>query len=684
MSTPLSRTRACCIALVIAVLTLLAAAPPSLAQPDAGTILYIQGGNVWMSTPDGAQRHQVTVDGGWRYPSMAQDGTIVAVKGRDLVRLNAAGTIIDGFRPVPLFASGISEARVSPDGQYITYWSIETCTGPNGNLTACFLQAIVHADGRSTEAVSSVVQNNNGTWLPDGRIALGTFGIETLGIGEEEETPWFRFDQALNGDSEDGPDDIGSISVDADGELMAVLAEAYVYNDPDVFEDDERLDGILFYDLAGPAPAQPTRHDCVLPDPQGGPYFNTISLAPAGNAFVVEQGTDEITVDETTTDLLVALDFDPTSCDADLAVLAQGAIDPFWSPAPFDPDGGPGPSPVPPPGGGPQPDQPQVELVDGGRVDGGGATDPVGQAIATSASIWADGGAALVVLATAERFPDALAGAALAGELGPILVTPFGPDLDPRVQAEISRVSGEGTIVLVLGGTSAVSETAAAQARAAAGSDTCPAPYPSGCRYAGTGREHTATLVGETVLARDGNIGQALLARGDAFADAITGGAYAAEAGVPILLTPSGELNAQTAAFITANQITDVVILGGTAAVADATAAAVPATTRRVAGADRTATAAAIATDLWHAQGLDGGGIVVVNVRDDDGWPAALAAASLSALANAPQLGVENPPAVPGQAVLDAAGLVGGPVETHADSSLVSDSQVQALQDAVR
>ncbi|WP_370327573.1 cell wall-binding repeat-containing protein [Euzebya sp.] len=27
-------------------------------------------------------------------------------------------------------------------------------------------------------------------------------------------------------------------------------------------------------------------------------------------------------------------------------------------------------------------------------------------------------------------------------------------------------------------------------------------------------------------------------ARGDAFADAITGGAYAAEAGVPILLTP--------------------------------------------------------------------------------------------------------------------------------------------------
>ncbi len=676
------RLRAACAVLALTLAALAAGSVPASAQADPGTILYIQGGNIWLSTPDGGQRHQVTTTGGWSSPTMADDGTIVAVNGtRELVRLNAAGTIVDSFVPSPQFGSGVSEARVSPDGQYVTYWSIEICPDSNGNIRACFLQAIVHADGREAEAITSVVQVNNGTWLPGNQVALGTFGVETLDLSGAEEQPWFRFSD-LEGDNEDGPDDIGSISVDADGELMAILAETYVYNSPDTADDDVFLDGIHFYELNGPPPAEPTRIDCVLADPEGGPFFGSVVLAPAGDAFVVESTTDQTAVDEATTDLLVALDFDPAACDPDFAVLAQGAVDPSWSAAPFDPDAGPGPSPVPPPGGGPAPDQPQVALVDGGRVDGGGSADPVGQAIATSESIWADGGAGLVVLATAERFPDALAGAPLAGELGPILVTPFGPSLDPRVEAEIRRIAGPDTIVLVLGGTNAVSESAAAQARAAAGNDTCPAPYPTGCRYAGAGREATAALVGQTVLERDGSIGRVLLARGDAFADAITGGAYAAEAGVPILLTPSGQLNADSAAFITDNAIGEVIILGGTAAVSDAVAAAVPATTRRIAGADRTATSAAIATELWHAEGLDGGGIVVVNVRDEAGWPAALAAASLSALANAPQLGVETPPAAPGQALLDAAALIGGPVETHASAALVSDAQVEALQGA--
>ena len=123
------------------------------------------------------------------------------------------------------------------------------------------------------------------------------------------------------------------------------------------------------------------------------------------------------------------------------------------------------------------------------------------QAIATS-QVWADGGASRVVLATSDRFPDALAGSALAGEHGPILFTPFGQQLDPRVQAEIARVTGGNGLVLVLGGTSAVSDTAAAQARAAAGNVPCAAPFPTSCRYAGSGREDTAALIAATVLPR--------------------------------------------------------------------------------------------------------------------------------------------------------------------------------------
>lgn len=366
---------------------------------------------------------------------------------------------------------------------------------------------------------------------------------------------------------------------------------------------------------------------------------------------------------------------------------SEGTIDtPVW----VRPDGGglpgSGPSPEPPPPGEgsvpPSPDEPLLVLEDGSRVDGGGSSDPVGQAIAT-AQIWDEGGAELVVLATADRFPDALAGSALAGERGPVLVTPFGQGLDPRVEAEIDRVLPDDGIVLILGGTTAVSETAASQARAAAGSSTCPAPFPTDCRYAGTGREHTAALIGATVLAlNDGSGGRVLLARGDAFADAITGGAYAAEAGVPILLTPSTSLNEFTRAFVTDNDVVEVIVLGGPAAIDDATAAAVPTATRRVAGSDRTATAAAIATDLWHAEGLAGGGIVLVNVRDDAGWQTALAASVVSAVANAPQLGVETPPASPSSATTAAAVVLGGPVQVFGSTSLVSDSQLDEVHDA--
>ncbi|CAN5323107.1 hypothetical protein BH23ACT9_BH23ACT9_07520 [soil metagenome] len=69
-----------------------------------------------------------------------------------------------------------------------------------------------------------------------------------------------------------------------------------------------------------------------------------------------------------------------------------------WSPAAFDPTGGPGGPGTPPPG------PPGTEIP---RVDGGGATDPVGQAIATSQALFDDGAARRVVLATSERFPVA-------------------------------------------------------------------------------------------------------------------------------------------------------------------------------------------------------------------------------------------------------------------------------------
>lgn len=315
------------------------------------------------------------------------------------------------------------------------------------------------------------------------------------------------------------------------------------------------------------------------------------------------------------------------------------------------------------------------------RVDGGGGDDPVAQAIATSQVLFQDGAATRVVLATAARFPDALAGASLAGTEGPILVTP-GNRLDDRVADEIARVTGGSGQVLILGGTAALTEDVASAARAAAGDQPCAAPLPPSCRYAGTGREHTAALIAETVLAEHEG-GRVLVARGDEFADSITGGAYAARTGTPILLTPPDMPNASAMAFIAEHDLDEVVVLGGTAAV-DATTAASLGATGRVAGPERTATAAAIADGLWDGDGLGAGGVVLVNVRAASGWQTALSAAVASAILDAPQLGVENPPAEVGSASLEHLRSHGGPVSVFGGHDLVSEAQAAQARAAAR
>ncbi|MEO2108207.1 MAG: cell wall-binding repeat-containing protein [Actinomycetota bacterium] len=640
------------------------------AQAADGTIVYLQDSQIWIATPDGANHHQVTVEGEWLAPSMANDGTILAVNRTDhpsndvLVRLTQSGEVLSAFQPESVFLSGIHQAEVSPDGQYAVYNTIEPCSDGSG-LGACTYMAIVWADGRSSEVFGEAINENYLTWFPDGEsVIVADRSPHYFGFGDSGAREWFFTNFGAD------------VSVSANGRAMSLVSGI----------------DIGVYSLNGPPPIEGTDSNCAFAyDEAYSKTYSYAALSPDASSIAYTLLDNGELEDEG--DVWVTTGLDVAGCaiepDSEEYLLAPGATEPFWSLATYAPNA-PGPvNPGPGPGGGgstpPQPDEPLIELVDGGRIDGGGETDPVGQTVTTSQQVWDDGGAGLVVLATADRFPDALAGAALAGEQGPILVTPFGETLDPRVATEIQRVlpdDGTGTVA-ILGGTNAVSATAGQQALDAAGITSCPAPFPTDCRYAGTGREHTATLVAATVLAlNDGSGNRALLARGDAFADAITGGAYAAEAGVPILLTPSTTLAPVTQQFITDNGIAEVIVLGGTSAISDPVAAAVPTTTRRIAGNERTATAAAIATDLWHTEGLDGGGILAINVRHDNGWQTALAAAVVSALANAPQLGVEGPPTPPGQPVLDAAALLGGPVATLATPTLVSNDQLDTLRTA--
>ena len=272
---------------------------------------------------------------------------------------------------------------------------------------------------------------------------------------------------------------------------------------------------------------------------------------------------------------------------------------------------------------------------------GGATVTPVGDsndvrvvAIAVSEFLFPDGGAAGVVLARHDVFADALAGAPLGGEVRPVLYTSGGPDevLDPPTRAEIDRLLGEGprdgafADVTILGGAQAVSAAVEQELEAAGYSVE---------RLNGPTRFETAAAIAERVLAANPGQSTAMLATGSNFPDAVTGGAYGANFGIPILLTPPDALHPTAQAVLAEGGIDRTIVLGGAGVVSGAAASQAPGA-ERVAGSNRMATAARVAFDLW---GVEATNAVVVNLERPDSWAVALSAAILSASVDGAQLG---------------------------------------------
>lgn len=184
-------------------------------------------------------------------------------------------------------------------------------------------------------------------------------------------------------------------------------------------------------------------------------------------------------------------------------------------------------------------------------------------AVKTSQANFPPGGRVTdAVLVTGDDFPDALSAAGLAGCVrGPVLLTPTGalPDV---VAEEIERLAPER--VWIVGGTSAVSDAAAAAVDALAGVETT--------RIAGKDRYDTAALVAGAMARLDADAGRtpattAFLARGDSFPDALACGSVAFSRRMPILLARPSELPTATGDAVSDLGLADVIIAGGTAAV---------------------------------------------------------------------------------------------------------------------
>jgi WD40-like Beta Propeller Repeat len=119
-SSPLHRL----LALAGALVALAIAAPAA----SADSIAYVKGGDVWLSTGDGSRQYRVTSTGGYSDVSQADDGTMIALHGVRLHRLDRRGRVLADF------ATPVSDTR--PAGSRVFFGPYDPAISPDGTKVA--------------------------------------------------------------------------------------------------------------------------------------------------------------------------------------------------------------------------------------------------------------------------------------------------------------------------------------------------------------------------------------------------------------------------------------------------------------------------------------------------------------------------------------------------------------------
>lgn len=197
-----------------------------------------------------------------------------------------------------------------------------------------------------------------------------------------------------------------------------------------------------------------------------------------------------------------------------------------------------------------------------GTVDRVQGDDRYGTSAALATAVARDSGSGggPVFLATGRDFPDALSGAAAAGQLGgSLLLTDPGALSGPTLSALTALRPNR---VYVLGG--GISDAVVSQVTSAA-------PGAAVKRLAGADRYETSALVADTAAAQ--GAGSVVLATGADFPDALTGGPLAVSLRAPLLLVQPTCAPGPVVDEVKKLGATTSTVLGGTRSVSDAAAA---------------------------------------------------------------------------------------------------------------
>ena len=233
-----------------------------------------------------------------------------------------------------------------------------------------------------------------------------------------------------------------------------------------------------------------------------------------------------------------------------------------------------------------------------------------------------------VILTTGRNFPDALSAGPLAVQLNaPILLSEV-DQIPTETLEEINRLGAKK--VIILGGLAAIDSTV---------QETLEDQGITVERISGDNRILTAIETAKSVRASSSQLEKAILVNGYEFADALSVGSYAAEAGIPILLTLSESLSPETKSAIEEFGITEIEIIGGMVAVSQAVedelADDMGISVSRTYGSNRFATSAAVAGKHF----ADSQNAIIATGRE---YADALAAVPLAVQQDAPLLLVEQ------------------------------------------
>ena len=225
-------------------------------------------------------------------------------------------------------------------------------------------------------------------------------------------------------------------------------------------------------------------------------------------------------------------------------------------------------------------------------------------------------------IATGNQYADALAGSSTASNgltpgtassnsaaelpAAPILLTKV--NSVPQATEQVLTELGVSNIV-ILGGEAAVSDAVEGDLGA----------WGSVSRVAGADRYGTAVELAKMY----GDVDKVYIANGQVFPDALSGGALAGHQDAPMLLTKGDHVPNVLADYLAATSPSEVVVLGGSAAISDAVATQVGATDR-LAGSDRYGTAVAISEAFGET------GVETTFVASGVDYPDALSGSALA------------------------------------------------------